>query len=226
MTQTYILRVWMPDRPGALGALASRIGAVGGDVTGIDILERGAGRAIDELVVELPDDALVELLVTEIHQVDGVDIESIRPAAEALHDPRVDALETAALLVGAPTPSAAIEELCVHGVRTVGAHWGVVLDLADGSITSQVGDCPSAAWIAAFVAGSQSSARVSDGDAGPSDVVWAPLPAAGRALVMGRNGESFRARERRQAAALARIVDTRFRELTAAARQRHPSVKH
>jgi hypothetical protein len=226
MTQTYILRVWMPDRPGALGALASRIGAVGGDVTGIDILERGAGRAIDELVVELPDDALVELLVTEIHQVDGVDIESIRPAAEALHDPRVDALETAALLVGAPTPSAAIEELCVHGVRTVGAHWGVVLDLADGSIASQVGDCPSAAWIAAFVAGSQSSARVSDGDAGPSDVVWAPLPAAGRALVMGRNGESFRARERRQAAALARIVDTRFRELTAAARQQHPSVKH
>ena len=226
MTQTYIIRVWMPDRPGALGALASRIGAVGGDVTGIDILERGAGRAIDELVVELPDDALVELLVNEIHQVDGVDIESIRPAAEALHDPRVDALETAALLVGAPTPSAAIEELCVHGVRTVGAHWGVVLDLADGSITSQVGDCPSAAWIAAFVAGSQSSARVSDGDAGPSDVVWAPLPAAGRALVMGRNGESFRARERRQAAALARIVDTRFRELTAAARQQHPSVKH
>jgi hypothetical protein len=226
MTQTYILRVWMPDRPGALGALASRIGAVGGDVTGIDILERGAGRAIDELVVELPDDALVELLVTEIHQVDGVDIESIRPAAEALHDPRVDALETAALLVGAPTPSAAIEELCVHGVRTVGAHWGVVLDLADGSIISQVGDCPSAAWIAAVVAGSQSSARVSDGDAGPSDVVWAPLPAAGRALVMGRNGESFRARERRQAAALARIVDTRFRELTVAARQQHPSVKH
>ena len=226
MTQTYILRVWMPDRPGALGALASRIGAVGGDVTGIDILERGAGRAIDELVVELPDDAPVELLVTEIHQVDGVDIESLRPAAEALHDPRVDALETAALLVGAPTPSAAIEELCVHGVRTVGAHWGVVLDLANGSIISEVGDCPSAAWIAAFVAGSQSSARVSDGDAGPSDVVWAPLPAAGRALVMGRNGESFRARERRQAAALARIVDTRFRELTAAARQQHPSVKH
>ena len=226
MTQTYILRVWMPDRPGALGALASRIGAVGGDVTGIDILERGAGRAIDELVVELPDDALVELLVAEIHQVDGVDIESIRPAAEALHDPRVDALETAALLVGAPTPAAAIDELCVHGVRTVGAHWGVVLDLADGSIISEVGDCPSAAWIAAFVAGSQSSARVSDGDAASSDVVWAPLPAAGRALVMGRNGESFRARERRQAAALARIVDTRFRELTTAARQQHPSAWH
>ena len=226
MPQTYILRVWMPDRPGALGALASRIGAVGGDVTGIDILERGAGRAIDELVVELPDESLVELLVAEIHQVDGVDIESIRLAVDALHDPRVDALETAALLVGAPTPSAAIEELCVHAVRTVGANWGVVLDQSDGSIVSAVGECPPAAWIAAFVAGSQSSARVVDGDLGPSDMVWAPLSAAGRALVMGRNGESFRARERRQAAALARIVDTRFRELTVSARRgQHPSMK-
>ena len=226
MSETYILRVWMPDRPGALGALASRIGGVGGDVTGIEILERGAGRAIDELVIELADGALVESLVAEIHQVDGVDIESIRPAAEALHDPRVDALETAALLVGAPTPSTALDELCIHGVRTVGAHWGVILELSSGSITSEVGECPPAAWIAAFVAGSQSSARVSDGDTGPSDMVWAPLPAAGRALVMGRNGESFRARERRQAAALARIVDTRFRELMNLSRQRHPSVNN
>ena len=48
---TWIVRVWLPDRPGALGQVASRIGAVRGDVVGIDILERGAGRAIDELAV-------------------------------------------------------------------------------------------------------------------------------------------------------------------------------
>lgn len=211
MPQTFVLRVWMPDRPGALGALASRIGAVGGDVTGIEILERGAGRAIDELVVELPDESLVDLLVAEVHQVDGVDIESIRPAEEALHDPRVEGLETAALLVGAPTAADAIEQLCVHAVRTVGASWGVVLDPADGSVVAQVGDCPPASWVAAFVAGSESSASVVDGDVGPDDMVWAPLTSAARALVMGRGGEPFRARERRQAAALARIVDTRFR---------------
>ena len=28
---TYIIRLWLPDRPGALGHVASRIGAVGGD---------------------------------------------------------------------------------------------------------------------------------------------------------------------------------------------------
>ncbi|MDA8063215.1 MAG: ACT domain-containing protein, partial [Actinomycetota bacterium] len=74
---TYVLRVWMPDRPGALGAVASRIGAVRGDLTGIDILERGAGRAIDELIVELPSEELVPLLVAEIAEVDGVDVENV-----------------------------------------------------------------------------------------------------------------------------------------------------
>ena len=226
MKTTYILRVWMPDRPGALGALASRIGAVGGDVAGIDILERGAGRVIDELVVELPSDdaALVDLLVAEIHQVDGVDVESIRLAEITLRDPRLDALETAAMLVGAPTAEEAVIELCTHAVRTVGALWGSIVDLETGVIIASEGDAPSSGWLTAFVAGSQSSARVAGGDTGPADVVWAPLPAAGYALVLGRNGEAYRARERRQAAALARIVDARFRDLRiVASRLAHPS---
>ncbi|MEO7442016.1 MAG: hypothetical protein ABIW46_00620, partial [Acidimicrobiales bacterium] len=85
---TFVVRVWVPDRPGALGAVASRIGAVRGDLVGIDILERGGGRAIDELVVELPSAELVGLLVTEMGQVDGVDVEDVRAATEAAHDPR------------------------------------------------------------------------------------------------------------------------------------------
>lgn len=227
MTTTYLLRVWMPDRPGALGALASRIGAVGGDVAGIDILERGAGRVIDELVVELPGDdpALVDLLLSEIHQVDGVDVESIRPAAVTLRDPRLDALETAAMLVGAATADDAVVELCTHAVRTVGALWGAVVDLESGELVASEGDAPSTAWLTAFVVGSQSSARVAGSDTGPADVVWAPLPVAGYALVMGRHGEAFRARERRQAAALARIVDARFRDMRIiASRASHPSM--
>ena len=46
---TYVVRLWLPDRPGALGQVASRIGAVHGDVVGIEILERGGGSAIDDL---------------------------------------------------------------------------------------------------------------------------------------------------------------------------------
>jgi len=210
MTMTYILRVWMPDRPGALGQVASRVGAVGGDVVGIDILERGAGRAIDELVVELPADGLVDLLLGEMKQVDGVDVESIAPAADSLRDARLDALETAAILVGASTQSRALEELCVHSVRTVGAVWAAVIELATTTVIAHQGEAPAVPCLVAYVQGSQSSAKVAGGDGGPDDVIWAPLPASGLALVLGRDGAPFHARERRQAAALARIVDTRF----------------
>jgi len=221
---TYILRVWMPDRPGALGQVASRVGAVGGDVVGIDILERGAGRAIDELVVELPADGLVELLLTEMKQVDGVDVESITLAADALRDPRLDALETAAILVGASTQSSALDELCIHSVRTVGAVWAAVIELETTTVIAHEGEAPAVPWLVAYVHGSQSSAKVAGGNGGPDDVIWAPLPASGLALVLGRDGTPFHARERRQAAALARIVDTRFRELrTRDSRLAHPS---
>ena len=77
----YLLRIWLPDRPGALGLVASRIGAVGGDIVSIDILGRTEGRVVDEFVVELGGDHLVDLLGTEIHEVDGVRVEEIRPVA-------------------------------------------------------------------------------------------------------------------------------------------------
>jgi hypothetical protein len=78
MSRMLVVRVWLPDRPGALGLVASRIGAVHGDVTAIDILERGAGRVIDELVVSLPDSASDELLAAEIRAVDGVSVRNGR----------------------------------------------------------------------------------------------------------------------------------------------------
>ncbi|MGP8059019.1 MAG: hypothetical protein ACLP9C_05240 [Acidimicrobiales bacterium] len=74
----YVLRIWLPDRPGALGLVASRIGAVGGDIVAIDILDRAEGRAVDEFVVELDRDDLVELLRTEIHEVDGARVEEVK----------------------------------------------------------------------------------------------------------------------------------------------------
>jgi ACT domain-containing protein len=75
----YIVRIALPDRPGALGLVASRIGAVGGDIVAINILEREDGRAVDEFVVEIGLD-LIELLQSEIHEVDGVSILEIRAA--------------------------------------------------------------------------------------------------------------------------------------------------
>src|SRR3954447_24098706 len=129
MTATFMVRLWVPDRPGALGAVASRIGAVRGDLVGIDILERGGGRAIDELMVELPSEELVPLLVAEMAQVDGVDVEDVRPAADALHDARLDALETAALLVEQPDVERLLVALADHACHDFAAEWSAVVEL-------------------------------------------------------------------------------------------------
>ncbi len=75
----HVVRIALPDRPGALGLVASRIGAVGGDIVAINILDRSEGQAIDEFVVELGGD-LIELLEHEIHEVDGVSVLEIRSA--------------------------------------------------------------------------------------------------------------------------------------------------
>jgi hypothetical protein len=223
--ESYVVRMWLPDRPGALGQVASRIGAVRGEIVGIEILERGAGRAIDELVVDLPEPGLEDLLVHEIQQVDGVDVEEIRPIADALHDPRLDALETAAILVGATDRAELTRAVVQHSRRAVGAEWSAVVDLEDGTVLAAEGPVPTPAWLVAFVEGSQSSARVASGEAGPDDVVWSPLPSVRLALVVGRDGVAYRARERRQVAALARIVDTRMREIIRfSSYLNHPSV--
>jgi ACT domain-containing protein len=76
----YVVRIALPDRPGALGLVASRIGAVGGDIVAINILERDEGQAVDEFVVEIGGHHLVDLLESEIHEVDGVAVLEIRAA--------------------------------------------------------------------------------------------------------------------------------------------------
>lgn len=210
---THTVRVWVPDRPGALGAVASRIGAVGGDLVGIDILERGGGRAIDELVVELPDDALVPLLIAEVSEVDGVDVEDVRPATAGLVDARLDALETAAVLVEQDTLASLLDALAVHANHDFQADWAAVVDLGATEPVASVGSPPPAVWLGAFVAGSRASVESGNREGGPDDVAWAGLDVTDLSLVLGRRGRPFRARERRQLTALARIADHRGSEL-------------
>ena len=40
---SYLLRIVLPDRPGALGAVATALGAVGADILSLDVIERSPG---------------------------------------------------------------------------------------------------------------------------------------------------------------------------------------
>jgi hypothetical protein len=197
---------------------------VRGDLVGIDILERGGGRAIDELLVDLPGDDLVPLLISEVAQVDGVDVEDVRPAADWHADPRLDALETAAVLVEQHSVTALLDRLASHASHDFSADWSALVDLDSPVPVTTVGPVPPAPWLGAFVAGSRASLAPANGVGGPDDVAWAELDTANLVLVVGRRGRPFRARERQQLAALARIANHRWVELVSrVTRMVHPS---
>jgi hypothetical protein len=212
---TYVVRVWVPDRPGALGAVASRIGAVRGDLVGVEILERGAGRAIDELVVDLPRADLLDLMISEVNQVDGVDVEDVREVPGVPVDPRLDALETAAYLVERHDPTDLLKALVAHAARDLESDWAAVVDPGAPQPLTSVGAMPPEAWVFAFVKGARASlgGKEGSGGASPSDVAWADMSVASLVVVLGRDGRPFRIRERRQLSALARIADNRWVEL-------------
>lgn len=199
---TYVIRVWLPDRPGALGAVASRIGAVRADVIGIDIIERGAGRAVDDLVIDLPDPQLVDLLLAEIGEVEGVDVEHLRPLEGPPSDPAVLALRCAAALRAAPEDE--VPTRAVESARSLlGARWAALVDAGAGAVLASVGqDVPEAGWLCAFVLGATAEGSPVD----LADVAVATVPGSSTALVVGRPESPLRGREQDVLEALAAML--------------------
>jgi hypothetical protein len=199
-----VVRVWLDDRPGSLASVAGRIGAFGGDLIGIDVLERGAGRVIDEFVVELPGFEALDRIVSAVDALEGVDVESADIVPE-FPDPRLDALELAAALVSAGTGDSLLETLVSESRHRFGCTWAAVVDRRTSSQLASSGPAPHAKWLTAFVVGISES-----GGESPMDVAWAALSDTGLVLVFGRDQSRFRDRERRQIAALAHIAAIRY----------------
>ena len=138
----YLIRVQLPDRPGALGAVASRIGSVGGDVVSIEILQRDEGMVVDELGVGLGGDHLIDLLRDEILEVDGVVIESVRPVDGALPDRHTELLEVATELFKQDSSTGLLEHLTARVCRSLAANFAAVLDTDAGKVAASEGDLP------------------------------------------------------------------------------------
>lgn len=196
-----VVRVWLPDRPGALGQVASRIGAVRGDVLSIEILETGGGRVIDELVVALPDAALVDLMVNEVHAIDGVSVEHVRTAEAGFVDSGVLSLSLAADLV---------EQRLEHRVATflagvtslTEATWAM---LACGdAVVDSIGEAPAAEWVSSLRTGSR---HLEGSHMTSSHLFWSDLPTSGHWVAAGREGRTVHDRERLRLDLFARVAD-------------------
>lgn len=204
---TFVLRLWVPDRPGSLGQVAAAIGAAGADVIGIEILERGGGNAVDEITIEVPDadgDSAKVLLLDRIREVDGVAVEDIRPVAGGREDVSASALEAAAVIAEAGCDERLVT-LCQQLVEIVGGAWAVVISDDGTEPLAAAGDPPDLGWLSAFVLGSRHLDVHPDHV--PSDLAWARLPGRQAMVVVSRSERPYHTRERRSVASLARVAD-------------------
>ncbi|MEB3049739.1 amino acid-binding protein [Mycolicibacter sp. MYC123] len=122
---SYLLRVELDDRPGSLGSLAVALGSVRADILSLDVVERGQGSAIDDLVVELPAGSMPDVLITAAERLDGVRVHSVRPHTGLLDAHRE--LELIDHVAAAGARKAKLQKLVDEAPRVLRVSWCAVL---------------------------------------------------------------------------------------------------
>jgi hypothetical protein len=152
----YLLRVSVPDRPGALGALASAIGEAGGDITAVDVVERGLSAAVDDVLVETTDAASADTILAKLNSLPAIVIEAWQPFTEG--DQLRDGLDIVDGL--GSTASRALAAITRIAPAVLRARWVVIIDQVNSgvAITQASAGAPWVRW---------------------SALPWLPLPHAG-----------------------------------------------
>jgi hypothetical protein len=207
------MRIWLPDAPGVLGAVAAEIGGVKGNVVGLEVLEREAGVAIDEFVVELPDDSdAVDAACRAVRNVSGAGVEDVTVlSGEQAPDREGTVLAATADILGTATPATARDALCSSLRSLFGLAWLGVADERIEGFVEVHGDAPTVRWVAAFVEGARSGADPAQ-DTLRSGVFVEALPGTGL-VVCGGRAAAIRRRERNEISVLVTVTARFMRAL-------------
>jgi hypothetical protein len=202
--EQFALRLWLPDVPGVLGAVASRIGASGGNVTSLEVLEREGGVAVDELMVEIPLGVAVDEVLSSLRDVPGVGVEEVREIEPGAEERGLQVMGAAVAVLEMPTGEAALDALVRATAELFDPSWAVLADLRASAYVRRRGPAPGIEWFTAFAVGVRSTAAGMD--TASSGVLAVELPGPGLTLGVGRP-TAFRQRERREVQHLARVAD-------------------
>ena len=192
MSVLVALRVRLPDRPGALGLVASRIGAVRGDVLGVEILEVIGTSVLDEIVVRLDTAEVLELMIGEINAVDGTSVDHVRPITDGRADPSLSALRAAVRCAEAPGERWA-EEFCDALIGWCDAQWVLIEESDSGAMV--------------FGRGERPAAPAPDTATEASREIRVEMVRRGVRLNVGVTDRPIHDRDRLRVALLARLVD-------------------
>lgn len=194
------LRIWLADRPGALGQVTRELGACGADIVQVSVLSREAGRALDEITVFLPDETRRPRLERALRGLSSVTVDGVRPSGEVPGAfPDLDLLGRVAA-----DPRAALSVLADALPRILAADWAVAVragaagPLPAAAVLARSWDAPRdlvlpelpprAATVSVGTASVSGAAGASAG-AGVSRYAAAPVGASGVLAVVCRIGD-------------------------------------
>ena len=218
--RSFLLRVQLEDRPGSLGALAVALGTVGADILSLDVVERGEGYAVDDLVVDLPAGAMPDSLITAAESLSGVRVETIRPHTGLLEANRE--LELIDRVAAAGARQDKLQVLVDEAPRVLRVGWCTVVEHTEAG-PRRIAGSPGAPETQAAATPWLPISRAAALDASEAWVpqLWrdmdttlaaAPLGDPGTAVVLGRpGGPQFRPSEVVRLGYLAGIVATLVR---------------
>jgi hypothetical protein len=207
----YLLRVAVPDRPGALGALATAIGRAGGDIKAVDVVERGSSIAVDDVLIQATEDVAAAIRA-EVSVLPGAAIEAWQPfsAGDQLGG-GLDLVDS--LGFGASRVRAAIIRIAPAVLRT---SWVVIVEAIENgvAVTQASANAPWSRWTSLPWFPLAAPARI---DADPSWLphAWGPEPelagapiadSASVLLAVRPSGPMFRRSEIDRLAGLAAIA--------------------
>ncbi|MGI5291659.1 ACT domain-containing protein [Nonomuraea polychroma] len=122
------LRVSLPDRPGGLGQVAKALGTLGADILQVTVLEREAGRAVDDFTVSWPGPVTASEARERLSAVPGVRVEGVWATKEVPGS----ALDYDLLMHVVSEPARGFATLVDALPGLCGAEWS--LAVADGAV--------------------------------------------------------------------------------------------
>jgi hypothetical protein len=208
--ERFVVRVWVPDEPGSLATLADRVARAGGNLVGVEVLERTGGQALDELMIEVESPGHVDPLTARVASMIGARIEEIRPVAPDTEEHSLRVIETALGILSCVRPTAALGALVEAVPELFDADWCALVDDNAGRIVMETAAAPPARRLLEMANGSKVAPHSGPGTR--VEVLTRPVEEVGFTLCIGRP-IPFRRRESREIDMLVRVTERTCRSV-------------
>lgn len=191
------LRIRLSDRPGSLARVTGVLGRAGVDIHQVSVLERGEGRALDDLVIALPAAMLPGAIARALTEIPGVRVEGCWQTGNAT----AGGTELEVLTEVLANPARALEVLVEAAPRVLNAHWAVAVSPGGQRVVY-------ASWRAPKIVPGDLAPLRSRGFTAPDGtrLALSPLGAELAVLVGRRNAPPFHGTELDRLAGLATAV--------------------